>query len=61
MFGGVGPWKERFAVKNDALAYLVLLDRSGVVKWVHAGLFDAATASTLDQQVQAHLSVSATP
>ena len=61
VFGGVGPWKERFAVKNDALAYLVLLDRSGVVKWVHAGLFDATTASTLDQQVQALLSPTATP
>ena len=61
VFGGVGPWKERFAVKNDALAYLVLLDRSGVVKWVHAGLFAATTASTLDQQVQALLSPTATP
>ena len=61
VFGGVGPWKERFVVKNDALAYLVLLDRAGVVKWFHSGVFDAATANTLDQQVQGLLAATATP
>jgi hypothetical protein len=52
VFGGVGPWKKRLGVKDDGLAYLVLLDRGGVVRWQHAGDFDAGTAVILDTRVQ---------
>jgi hypothetical protein len=40
VYGGVGPWKERMAVSNDKWAYVMLLDSKGVVRWLHAGLFD---------------------
>lgn len=61
VFGGVGPWKARFNVKDDALAYLVLLDRAGVVKWFHTGRFDGAVANTLDQQIQSLLMPATAP
>ncbi|MEY4635525.1 MAG: hypothetical protein RJA55_1323 [Acidobacteriota bacterium] len=52
VFGGVGPWKERLAVRDDKLAYLVLIDTAGVVRWMHAGAFDAGKAAELDAQVR---------
>jgi hypothetical protein len=52
VFSGVGEWKKRLGVKDADLAYLVLLDRSGVVRWQHTGNFDAAIAAILDKQVQ---------
>ena len=52
VFGGVGPWRVRLSVKNDALAYLVLIDRGGVVRWLHAGPYDTAFAAELDNQVR---------
>lgn len=42
----------RLAVKNDSLAYLVLVDRSGVVRWLHAGAFDGARAAELDDEIR---------
>ena len=51
VFGGVGHWKARLAVTNDSLAYLVLVDRSGVVRWLHAGAFDGARAAELDDEI----------
>ena len=55
VFGGVGPWKARLGVKDDGLAYLVLIDRAGIVRWLHAGPFDPARAAELDDQVRALL------
>jgi hypothetical protein len=40
VYGGTGPWKERLAVSDDKWAYLALIDGRGVVRWLHAGLFD---------------------
>ena len=39
VFGGTGPWKSRLGVGDDRLAYLVLIDREGVVRWRYGGLF----------------------
>ncbi len=61
VFGGVGSWKTRLSVKDEALAYLVLVDRAGVVRWLHAGAFAAALAGELDAQVQAALASAAQP
>ena len=61
VFGGVGAWKTRLSVKDDALAYIVLVDRAGVVRWLHAGAFAAARAEELDAQVQLRLAGTAQP
>jgi hypothetical protein len=55
VFGGVGPWKTRLGVKDDGLAYLVLIDRTGIVRWLHAGPFVPAKAAEFDDQVRALL------
>ena len=52
VFGGTGPWKARLGVGDEKLAYLVLLDREGVVRWRYSGLFNPATAAELDAQVR---------
>ena len=55
VFGGTGPWKSRLGVGDDRLAYLVLIDRQGVVRWRYGGLFNQAMAAELDPQVRALL------
>lgn len=55
VFGGTGPWKSRLGVGDDRLAYLVLIDRQGVVRWRYGGLFNQAMAAELDAQVRALL------
>jgi hypothetical protein len=40
VYGGTGPWKERLRYKQENAAFLILLDRTGTVRWLHAGLFD---------------------
>jgi hypothetical protein len=52
VFGGIGPWKARLGVGDDKLAYLVLLDRDGIVRWRFSGLFNPAAAAELDAQVR---------
>ena len=61
VFGGVSPWKERLGVRDDALAYLVLLDPAGVVRWIHAGAFDAGKATELDAQIRGLLDAAPGP
>lgn len=58
VFGGVGPWKARLGVKDDGLAYLVLLDRAGTIRWLHTGPFDPAKAAEFDDHVRALLAPS---
>ncbi len=52
VFGGTGPWKTRLGVGDEKLAYLVLLDRDGVVRWRYGGPFNPATAADLDVRVR---------
>ncbi len=40
VYGGSADWKDRLAVADTDLAYLLLLDREGRVRWRHAGVFD---------------------
>ena len=49
VYGGTGDWKQRLSYspehKDDA--YLVALDRVGVVRWLHHGGFDQSRADDL--------------
>lgn len=40
VYGGVDSWKQRVGYKEPQNAYLILLDRQGVIQWQHAGPFD---------------------
>jgi hypothetical protein len=61
VYGGTGPWKQRLAVRDDTVAYLVLIDGSGRVRWLHSGVFDEAGFSELAAQVDGLLSLPTTP
>lgn len=43
MYANTGEWKKRLAVSstNDKDAFLIVLDRDGVVRWLHHGPFDS--------------------
>jgi hypothetical protein len=51
VYGGVDPWKQRLGAKDGKAAYLIVLDKSGRVAWLHAGPFDEAVFQTLSAQV----------
>lgn len=49
VYGGTGDWKQRLSYspehKDDA--FLIVLDREGVVRWLHHGVFDQPQADEL--------------
>jgi hypothetical protein len=48
-YGGTGDWKRRlsYAPAHEDDAYLFVLDRDGIVRWLHHGGFDPARADDL--------------
>jgi hypothetical protein len=46
VYGGTGEWKERLSYgrPHEDEAYLFVLDREGVVRWLYHGGFDQARA-----------------
>ncbi|MGB7763312.1 MAG: hypothetical protein WBL61_25980 [Bryobacteraceae bacterium] len=50
-YGGTDPWKQRLGFQLPDAAYLILLDRHGIVRWLHAGPFDEEAYVTLSRQV----------
>ena len=44
-------WKERMGVSNDDVAYLILLDRSGKIIWMHSETFSQDNFSHLKQKI----------
>lgn len=55
VYGNTGPWKARLGVADatEDQAYLLLIDRAGVVRWMHHGDFDAQAAEQLRTIVSA--------
>ena len=49
VYGGTGDWKQRlsYSPAHQDDAYLVVLDREGVVRWLHRGGFDISRAAEL--------------
>ena len=58
VYGGTGPWKQRLRYREEKAAYLILLDRTGTVRWLYAGLFDEARFKDLVSSVS---TISASP
>ena len=50
VYGGTGDWKQRLAYSpaHEDDAYLVVLDREGVVRWLHHGGFDTSWSGELN-------------
>jgi hypothetical protein len=47
VYGGTDPWKRRVGFNDPDIAYLILLDREGRVRWLHAGPLDEERFSSL--------------
>jgi hypothetical protein len=55
VYGGTDSWKQRVGYASPDAAYLVLLDKHGVVRWRHSGAFDEKAYRDLYTQVSALL------
>ena len=53
VYGGTGDWKRRLSYSSEREddAYLIVLDRAGVVRWLHHGAFDQSRADDLRAQI----------
>lgn len=49
VYGGTGEWKQRlsYSPAHEDDAYLVVLDREGVVRWLQHGGFDTSRSDQL--------------
>jgi hypothetical protein len=49
VYGGTGDWKQRlsYSTSHEDDADLIVLDRQGVVRWLHHGVFDQSRADEL--------------
>jgi hypothetical protein len=49
VYRGTGDWKRRlsYSTSHEDDAYLIVLDRQGVVRWLHHGVFDQSRADEL--------------
>jgi len=56
VYGGTGDWKKRLDFRDGKAAYLILLDRTGRVRYLYQGSMDSAAwrrlASTTRQWMQ---------
>lgn len=55
VYGGVDSWKRRVGYQSLDAAYLVLLDKHGIVCWRHSGAFDEEAYKDLSVHVSALL------
>lgn len=49
VYGGTGDWKRRlsYSPEHEDDAYLIVIDKKGVVRWLHHGGFDQGRADEL--------------
>jgi hypothetical protein len=50
VYGGTDVWKQRLGVKDEADAYLILLDPKGNVAWLHTGAVNDNSYRELSEQ-----------
>ena len=58
VYGYTDAWKSRVNFKAPDDAYLLLLDRRGIIRWIHNGPFDEASYKVLTAQMTALLAES---
>jgi hypothetical protein len=51
VYGGTDSWKQRMGYQAPDAAYLVLLDKHGVVRWRYSGSFDEEAYKDLHAQM----------
>ncbi len=56
VYKGTGSWKKQVRFGDPNVAYLILLDRSGNVAWLHRGAFDEDAFKGLSSKVSDLLS-----
>ena len=49
VYGGTGDWKQRLSYSrhHEDDAYVVIIDKKGIVRWLHHGVFDQRVADDL--------------
>ncbi len=52
VYSGTDPWKKGAHLRQPDDAYLLLLDRDGIIRWTHSGVFDAAVYQELAAKVK---------
>jgi hypothetical protein len=52
VYGGTDPWKKRLGYKEPDAAYLVLVDRDGIVRWLHTGNLEESAFAELSRRVR---------
>jgi len=55
IYGGTDTWKQRVGYQSPDAAYLVLLDKHGVVRWRHSGALDDEAYKDLSTHMAALL------
>jgi hypothetical protein len=60
VYGSTGDWKARLRFAQEDVAYLILLDGAGHVRWLHHGVFDEQAFRVLRETVTAVLQEPAT-
>jgi hypothetical protein len=53
VYGGTDAWKKRVGFQSPDAAYLILLDKNGVVRWLHGGPFDEGAYRSLTENALA--------
>lgn len=53
VYGGSESWKERLKFQKAGAAHLILLDQTGVVRWIYAGGFNEQAFGELSREVSA--------
>jgi hypothetical protein len=52
VYGGTGDWKKRLGYKDGKAAYLILLDRSGRIRYLYQGSMDSAVWQKLASETR---------
>ena len=51
VYGDTDSWKQRMGFQSQNAAYLVLIDRHGIIRWRHSGGFDEEGYKELSAQM----------
>ena len=58
VYGGVDAWKQRVGFSDPNAAYLILIDKNGVIRWRHGGAFEEAPYQALASAAKGLIGIS---